>query len=98
MHLDGFITLPTFRPDGRLDRLNKGEAEFRDFWVDWAGQAKAKEGAQKRGSRPVSSGGQPQSFPRRSAPRPVTSVSSLLATAGNHVGAKRKSLLGAATS
>jgi hypothetical protein len=97
MYLDGFITMPTFRPDGRLDALNKGADESVQVLMSAAQEAEERKRMQKRGSRPAGSG-LPQSFLKRSAPRPTTSISTPEATVGNNVGAKRKSLLGAATS
>lgn len=104
MYLDGFITMPTFRPDGRLDSLNKGGGAMGQM-VDAMKQYK-----KETGNSPSAGNGKfSRSFINwnnsygggaikpKPAMKPVTSVSSP-ATVGNRVGAKRKSLLGTANS
>ena len=50
MNIDGFISMPSFRPDGRLERLNFGggsDREKQQRMVDLFTEMKARENAQK---------------------------------------------------
>jgi hypothetical protein len=50
MNIDGFIAMPSFRPDGRLERLNFGggsDREKQQRLVDFFTEMKAREHAQK---------------------------------------------------